>query len=105
MTLAELKAQLETTGYRVAYHHFDESDAPTMPFICYVENSSNNFIADDQVYQRFREFDIQLFTKKKDETAESKVETALSSFVWSKDCEFYEDEICYRTIYNIQIRS
>lgn len=103
MTLAELYTQLQSTGYSVAYQHFEESNVPSMPFICYAEIASNNFGADNKTYFPIKRAEIQLFTKKKDTEAEGKVETALTDLYWTKECEFHDDELCYRTIYTISL--
>lgn len=102
MTLKEIKELLEASGYPVAYEHFEETEVPSMPFICYAEVGSNNFGADGVVYQPIKRIEVQLFTKKKDIEAEGKVEEALSSLFWQKDIEFSDDELCYRTIYTLE---
>lgn len=102
MTLKEVKELLETAGYPVAYEHFEEAVVPSMPFICFAEVGSNNFGADGRVYQPIKRIEIQLFTKKKDIEAEGNVEQALSSLFWQKDIEYSDDELCYRTIYQIE---
>lgn len=103
MTLAELKTLLDTTTYRVAYEHFPESDVPAMPFICYAETGSDNFAADGKVYEPIKTVQVQLFTKNKDTVAEGKVETALQNLFWNKTAEYNKDELCYRTVYELEI--
>lgn len=103
MTLADLYTLLTSTGYSVAYEHFTEANVPAMPFICYAEVGSSNFAADSKVYLPVKRIEIQLFTKSKDTVAESAVETALANLFWQKECEFSDDELCYRTIYTVQI--
>ncbi len=103
MTLTEFATQLEKSGLPVAYEHFDEQDAPKMPFICYAEIGSNNFMADSKVYMPIKRVEVQLFTSNKDLDAEKDLEDALSEFSWNKECEFVDEEVCYRTIYTIQI--
>lgn len=103
MTLEALRIQLETSGMRVAYEHFDENDVPTMPFVCYAETGSNNFAADGVVYEPVKVVEVQLFSKIKDLTAEAKLEASMSNLFWTKESEWNEDELCYRVIYTIQI--
>lgn len=103
MELSEINTLLQTTGYSVAYQHFDERDIPSMPFICYSEVGSDNFGADGIVYHPIKRIEVHLFTKKKDTTAEGKVEQALSSLFWQKSSEWNEDELCYRTIYDLEV--
>ena len=51
MSLEEIKKLLETTGLPVAYRAFPVGNAPPLPFVCYLFSSTNNFNADDAVYQ------------------------------------------------------
>ena len=103
MTLLELNIKLKASGYPVAYEHFEEENVPTMPFVCYAETGTNNFIADGEVYLVVPVIKVQLFTTRKDLIAESNVEAALQGIVWEKEQEYLEDELCYRTIYTIEI--
>lgn len=103
MTLTEFAKQLQTSGLPVAYEHFDEQDVPEMPFVCYAEVGSNNFMADNKVYSPIKKVDVQLFTSRKDIEAEEKLEEALGDFSWNKECEFVDEEVCYRTIYTVEI--
>lgn len=103
MTLEALRIQLETSGMRVAYEHFDVNDVPTMPFVCYAETGSNNFAADGKVYEPVKVVEVQLFSKIKDLTAEANLEASMSNLFWTKESEWNEDELCYRVIYTVQI--
>lgn len=75
MTIQELKALLDTTGYPVAYNHFNS--APTVPFIVYRLPSENGFDADNVVYHNISDVEIELYTNKKDLQAEEKLRTLL----------------------------
>ena len=50
MTLQELNNILKSTGYEVAYSHFNTPIKP--PFITYLISNSENFIADNKVYKK-----------------------------------------------------
>ena len=78
MNLIELKNILEATGYPVAYSHFKESP-PSVPYICYRTQGTENFFADNKIYQEVVPVDIELYTEKKDLTAESKIKAALQN--------------------------
>jgi hypothetical protein len=78
MNLIELKIILEATGYPVAYSHFKDSP-PSIPYICYRTQGTENFFADNKIYQEVVPVDIELYTEKKDLTAESKVKAALQA--------------------------
>lgn len=77
MTLQELKALLDTTGFPVAYNHFNE--APTLPFIVFRLPDSNNFIADNMIYHNIENVEIELYTDKKDLIAEQLLEKVLNA--------------------------
>jgi hypothetical protein len=103
MTLPELVQILKATGYPVAYSHF--SSAPTIPFITYLESSSDNFQADNRTYQRVRIVDVELYTDKKDVTAESTLETLLdSNDLPYETLEIYiESEKLFQKIYSVGV--
>lgn len=105
MTLSQFKTMLASTNYPVAYEHFPETDAPTMPFICYAAVGSNNFGADGIVYEKGTMLQVQLFTKTKDEVAEATLEAVFEDnrIYWENTGEYNEDELCYRVIYEVQI--
>ena len=92
MTLSELVQILKTTGFPVAYSHF-QGPPPSIPFITYVEVGSDNMHADNRTWQRVRNINIELYTDKKDLVAEAKVEALLD-----------ENEIPYQS-YEVYIDS
>ncbi|ALY08043.1 hypothetical protein EauS123_00044 [Exiguobacterium phage vB_EauS-123] len=77
MTLQQLKALLDQAGYPVAYNHFNS--APSIPFIVYRLPSTSNFDADNVVYHNINNVEIELYTNKKDLTAEKKLEDVLKA--------------------------
>lgn len=108
MTLEELKNILEATGFPVAYSHFTETEnnpLPKPPFICYIEIFSSNFAADNKVYKDIKNIQIELYTDKKDEAAEIKVETVLNDneiFFYSSET-YIESENLYQKIYEVRL--
>lgn len=102
MTITEIYALLEQTGYPVAYHSF-QGKVPPMPYLCYFVPYSRNFLADGKVYARFFHLQVELYTKYKDFEAEEKVEAALSRFCWSKDENYLKEESCYQIIYEWEV--
>ena len=77
MNLSELKTLLDSTGYPVAYDHFN--DTPSVPFIAYLETGTVNFFADNKVYEKVIKVDVELYTDKKDLTAETALESVLDA--------------------------
>lgn len=108
MTLKELNAALQTIpGFtkKVAYRAFPVGKAPKLPFICYLCTNTNNFDADESVYQVIQEVDIELYTAKKDEASETAVEDKLNEcgLVWEKYEEYLDSENCYMITYSTSL--
>jgi hypothetical protein len=72
MTVDEVKAFLERTGLPVAYEEFQGLKAP--PYITFKEAYSADFYADDQNYAPIANYDVDLFTAKKDPASEELLE-------------------------------
>lgn len=103
MTIAELKTILDATGFPVAYSHF--SDATTPPYICYLVAFSSNLHADNKVYQKIENAQVELYTKHKDLSAESKLETILNDneIPYEITETWIESERLYQRIYEIGV--
>lgn len=68
MTLGELIKILEATGYPVAYSHFiatPSNPVPAPPYICFLVDGSANLMADNKVYHKINDVNIELYTTKK----------------------------------------
>lgn len=108
MTLQDLNAALNAIpGFnkKVAYRAFPVGKAPKLPFICYICTNTNNFDADDYVYQVIQEVDIELYTAKKDEASERAVEAKLAEYnlAWEKYEDYIDSENCYMITYSVSI--
>src|SRR5690625_6869305 len=103
MTITELKSLLDATGYPVAYSHFNSS-VPTT-FIAYREVDSDNFKADDKVYRKVSNSDIELYTDRKDLVAVKEIENLLDDNEMPYDTtEFYiEDERLFQKTYEVRL--
>lgn len=90
---------------KVVYRAWPEGLAPTLPFICYYEESTNNFIADNKVTKKITTVEIELYTKEKDVLSEALVESTLDSndIPWEKYEEYIDSEHCYQITYTITI--
>ena len=110
MTLAELKTALESVNDnafvgKVAYRAFPVGAAPALPFICFQETESNNFMADTKVYYKITNVDIELYTDQKDPTTEAALEKVLNDnqLSWNKSEVYIESEDVLELIYDISI--
>lgn len=110
MTLAELKTALESVNDnafagKVAYRAFPVDAAPSLPFICFMEMESENFLADSIVYHKLTDVNIEFYSNFKDVTNEEAIESMLNSnkLVWDKEETYIEDEDLVEVIYGITI--
>lgn len=101
MTVLDVINALKDTEYPIAYLAFKTPQEP--PFICIQEPYTNNAFADGQVNAIVQHIQVDLYTRKKDDEVEDKVENALSSFAWNKEIEYEDGENVYRTIYELEV--
>ena len=110
MTLAELKIALEGvnngafTG-KVAYRAFPIGAAPALPFICFYEVDTNNFLADSIVYKKITNVSIEFYSDQKDTVSEAAIESMLNSnlLVWDKAEYYINEENMTQVVYDIEI--
>lgn len=108
MTLAEVYTILtgiEGFSGKVAYYAFPSGEAPELPFLCYVENGTDNFAADNISYFAAKNIDIELYTQDKNPGTEQLVESALTAagVFWTKSAEYINDEKCWMITYTIGV--
>jgi hypothetical protein len=94
---------LKATGYPVAYSHF--SSTPSIPFITYLESTSDNFHADNRTFKQVKIIDIELYTNKKDLTVESAIEKLLDAndLPYETLETYIESEQLHQKIYTIGV--
>lgn len=106
MTLKELKATLDGCGIKFRYDHWEERQAPALPYGVYYTDGAAIVCADGGVALTFTNISVDLWTKTKDLAAENKLETALNSvgIAYSKgDTSYDNSEKAYVTTYEFQI--
>lgn len=108
MTLNEFVTALKATGLPVAYSHFKstpENPAPPPPFICYIESPSANLFADNKTYKKVNGIQVELYTEKKDLSAESTLESLLDSHeIPYETSEIYiNSENMFQKIYEVRL--
>jgi hypothetical protein len=106
--LEELKEILDQTGIPVAYSHFVESEnqpIPDPPFITYLVTDSANFFADNQVYIKIQNVQIELYTDLKDLEAEANIERILNEneIPFGTSEVFIESEDLFQKIYEVRV--
>lgn len=108
MTLGELTKILEATGYPVAYSHFTATPTkpvPAPPYICFLVDGSANLMADNKVYHKINDLNIELYTIRKDLVAEANIEKVLDDHEIPYDSyeTFIESEKMYQKNYETRL--
>jgi len=108
MTLGELYQALKATGYPVAYSHFEDTPqnpAPKPPFITYQFAYSSDLMADNINYAEIGNYQVELYTDKKDLVAEQKVQDKLKELrlPYTKMENWIDEEKLFQIIYEIQL--
>lgn len=99
-----LKSILSTLSIPIAYNHFNKETK--LPYLLYLEDSSNNTFADNKVYYENCSFNLELYTEIKDTTLENQLKTILTNneIPYEKTYEDYlSDERMYEITYTIAI--
>ena len=104
MALDDLYTILNS-AYPTAYWSFPENEAPPMPYITYFESQSDNFGADNKVYNHRKQISVELLTKTKDPSAEAAVEAKLDAneIYWEKAETHLDDEDAFEVIYTLEV--
>ncbi|TCN00860.1 hypothetical protein EV294_101310 [Paenibacillus sp. BK033] len=108
MTLQELNQALKSTGMPVAYNEFKgtaKTPVPAPPFITYQLAYNSDMIADNANYLDVGNYQIELYTDKKDPAAESLVQSKLKELQlpYSKVEVYLDDEKLFQIIYQVQL--
>ena len=98
--LAQLLAE---TDIPVARNAFLKQQTP--PYIVYVFSHSDNFAADSRVYLKRDNYQVELYTEKKDIALEEKLEGIFDEhgLVYDKTETFLESEKLTEVLYEIQL--
>ena len=92
---------LKSTGLPVAYHHFVSPPAP--PYIVYLFAYNTNFGADNRVYSKQSNYQVELYTTKKDPVSEKLIEDLFDEhdIYWEKTETYIEGEGLFQVLYEI----
>lgn len=103
MTLLEVAQMVASIGLPYRYSHFSETPQP--PYVVFYYPSETDPHADNSNYINKRQLFIELYTKTKDPTSESAVETVLKNagLSWYKQTDFLNDEKLFSTTYEMEV--
>lgn len=108
MTQQELYQSLKSLGLPVAYSHFTETAGkpiPDPPYVVYLSTYGSDFKADNRNYHKIRNFQVELYTAKKDLAAEKLLEDLLDKLElpYTLAETYLDTESMFQRIYDIQI--
>lgn len=103
MTQVELYNHLKSIGLPLSYSHFDKEVIP--PYLLYLFSYSNDLMADNHNYHGISNFQIELYTNKKDLASEKLVENKLKEIElpYTKMETYIDSEKVYQILYEVQI--
>ena len=98
MTYDDITNMLKEAGLPLAYDHFAEGESPEPPFLIFLFPGSDNMFADNGVYFKISQLNMELYTDKKDPELEEKLEDILTaheipwekSEVWIDSAKMYD---------------
>lgn len=98
-----LYTMLKGLGLPVAYRFFKTRQEP--PFIVYLLTDTDNFGADNQVYNKANNYQVELYSDEKDVVREKSLEDLFTSndFFYEKTETYIESEGLYEVLYEIQM--
>ena len=110
----EAMGRLERCGrgvYRLNHHvptpydHFAEGVSPEPPFLIFLFPGSDNMFADNGVYFKISQLNMELYTDKKDPELEEKLEDILTAheIPWEKSEVWIDSEKMYEVLYQTEI--
>ncbi len=70
---------LKQTGLNVVYRTWDEGSDSDMPYICFRMVDTDNFNADNKSYVPVTNWAVELYSERKDDESESKIEEVLTN--------------------------
>ena len=105
MTYVDITNMLKEAGLPLAYDHFAEGESPEPPFLIFLFPGSDNMFADNGVYFKISQLNMELYTDKKDPELEEKLEDILTAheIPWEKSEVWIDSEKMYEVLYQTEI--
>ena len=101
--MVELYELLKTLNLPLSYHHFSKPQEP--PFMVYLSAGTENFEADNKVYQKQTFFHVELYSSVKDLVTEKRIEDLFdeNEIFYDKNEVYINAESLYQVVYEITI--
>lgn len=109
MQYTDIKNLLAQTGLPVTYYSWPEDDplhpVPALPYIVWYLPGSENFSADDKVYQQIQTLNIELYTETKEFATEKALEAVLDAafLLWDKTETYIDTEHMFQVLYTMEV--
>lgn len=108
MTQTELYQALEAIGLPIAYNHFDADEnnpTPSPPYLIYLFFDNDDLMADDVNFKSIDNYQVELYTNKKDLASERQVEDKLKELElpYYKMETWIDTEKLFQVVYLIQL--
>ena len=105
MTYKQLNTFISGLGLPYAYNEFPDGTEQAPPFICFLLDSSDDFLADNENYTKIRPLAIELYTANKDFALEDTIETALTQggFVYTRSETYLDGEHMNMVVYSTEV--
>lgn len=105
MTRVDISEMIRSMGLPFAYDHFAEGESPDPPFLVYLYPGSDNFAADGTVYFKRDKLHVELYTDKKDDDLEDRVESILNrnGLYYNKTETWIPSEKLYEVLYQTEV--
>ena len=105
MTYDDITNMLKEAGLPLAYDHFAEGESPEPPFLIFLFPGRDNMFADNGVYFKISQLNMELYTDKKDPELEEKLEDILTAheIPWEKSEVWIDSEKMYEVLYQTEI--
>ena len=105
MTYDDITNMLKEAGLPLVYDHFAEGESPEPPFLIFLFPGSDNMFADNGVYFKISQLNMELYTDKKDPELEEKLEDILTAheIPWEKSEVWIDSEKMYEVLYQTEI--
>jgi hypothetical protein len=106
MTYDDVIEMLEEAGLPLAYDHFAEGESPDPPFLVFLFPGSDNVFADDTVFQKIDQLNIELIHGQErpgDRNPGSRTSSSPTSFPMRSRRSGSNRKRCTRFLYQTQI--